>query len=209
MVPSPQCSPSSCPCVQPALISIKCFDGSYKPLNNFLTLWSKLVGGKKSPYCAGTLGWRGWTLGGKLLAHTDITSCLSRRGYRLIPSHMYQCPAGRLWSWLPTGLLSPQGQIQVKAITSHRLKLLNPLHQGPEMLLAALWPVPWGLKIKNKTPVNHGCGGTSSCMALKQRVIWKYQVSVRPVSVFIPLFPLLCGHFSLSRWCCRATAKRK
>lgn len=73
--------------------------------------WKK----KKSPYCAGTLGWRGWAPRGQLQAHTDITSCLSRRRYKLIPSHMCQCPAGWLWSWLPTALLLPPGSDTTEA----------------------------------------------------------------------------------------------
>lgn len=171
------------------------FRWEFEPLNHFLPLSSKLMGEKKiKPHCAGTLRWRGSTPWGQLLAHTDITSCFSRKAHRLISSHMCQCPAGRLWSWLPTALLPPKGQIQVKAIISLTLKPLNPFCQKGEMLLAALWPlwpVPWGLKRRNNTPVNRTNGKTSSGTALKQRVIWKYQVRVRPVSAFIPLFPSL------------------
>lgn len=82
---------------------------------------------------------------GQLRAHTDITSCLSVQQYRLFPDHKCQCPAGQLWSWPPTALQPPQGHIQVKAITSLRLKQLN-LPQGPQMLSVSLWPVPLRLK---------------------------------------------------------------
>lgn len=134
---------------------------------------------KKSLIVLGLEGEEAGPLGVSFQIHADITSCLSRRGYGLIPGHMCQCPTGRLWSWVPTALLLPQGQIQVKAITSLRLKLLNPLHQRPQMLLAALWPLtcPMRPEKKNiKPPVIHSCGGTNSSMTLKQRVIWK-QVS--------------------------------
>lgn len=48
-------------CVEPSLISIKCFDGSYKPLNHFLPLWSKAR--KKEPLLcweSGPLGVSCW-----------------------------------------------------------------------------------------------------------------------------------------------------
>lgn len=87
--------------VEPSLISIKCFDGSYKPLNHFLPLWSKA---KKGALIV--LGV--WTPGGQLLAHTDITSCLSRRG----SGHMCQRPAGWLWSWPPTARLLSSPEVR-------------------------------------------------------------------------------------------------
>lgn len=167
---------------------------------------------EKKSHCAGTLGWRGCTPGGQLQTHACITSYLSRRGYRLIPGHMCQCPAAWLWSRLPTASLPPQGQIQVRAITSLRLKPLSPFHQGLQMLLAAPWPLTYPMRAEKKSikpPVIHSCQGTNNSMTGNIR--WYALISpfAWDPAVFIPLVQSLSGHFLLSRWCCWATAKGK
>lgn len=119
--------------------------------NVFFWLWNASVGATQSfpsPLIEeestfilhGPWGEEAGPSAGQPRAHTDIISCLSVQQYRLFPDHKCQCPAGQLWSWPPTALQPPQGHIQVKAITSLRLKLLN-LPQGPQMLSVSLWPL--------------------------------------------------------------------
>lgn len=132
------CSPSSCLFVKRFLLSMKCFRGSHSIIS-FPFDWRR-----EHIHFARTLGWGGGAFGGAAAsAHRYIyiyISCLSVQQYRLFPDHKCQCPAGQLWSWPPTALQPPQGHIQVKAITSLRLKLLN-LPQGPQMLSVSLWPL--------------------------------------------------------------------
>lgn len=151
----------------------------------------------------------------QLWAHSDITSCLSVQQHRLIPDRERRCPAGQLWSWPPSALQPPQSRIRVKAVSSLKLKLPN-LPQGPQMLLVSLWPLTCRTKAERIITIIiikrlRYCRNVESSRgtALKQRVILTFQASGKPISVFILLFISLFDHSSLSRWCCRATAKGK
>lgn len=76
-------------------------------------------------------------------------------GVKIRTGHRQPHRAGWLWSWIPSVLLPPLGRIEVKAITSLRLKQLNPPFTGYQKcnwVTLDFWPVPRGLK-NNKTPL--------------------------------------------------------
>lgn len=76
--------------IEPSPISIKRFDGSYNPLNHFLPLWSEPE----------TAGWKGWTpRGSAVSSHRYYIMFIWKEEGEV---HMCQCPAGWLWSWLPS-----------------------------------------------------------------------------------------------------------
>lgn len=133
--------------IEPSPISIKRFDRSYNPLNHFLPLWSEPE----------TAGWKGWTpMGSAVSSHRYYIMFISKEvGDRgsICASVLqddfdldYLLP--RRISRGHVRVKHPEGRIWVKAITSHRLKLLKLLRQGPAMLWAALWPAPQGSERK-------------------------------------------------------------
>lgn len=142
-------------CVEPSLISIKCFDGSYKPLNHFLPLWSKAR--KRSPYCAGSLDPWGSAAGSHryyiMFIQEGVRPHVPASCRMTLIMATYRPPP--LLSWGQIRVKLPQGQIQVKAITSPTLQLLNLLHRELERLFAALRPLTCPTRAeggKNKTP---------------------------------------------------------
>lgn len=147
---------------KPSPLPVTRFDRRLKPLNHLLPLWSK-----SSFECR-------WNMKDLVGAAASLQILHHVYLWRSEDSH-------RLWSRLSSALLLPLGRIQVKAITSLRLKRLNPLL--PATRDAIGWPLTFDLSHEgcrnNKTLSSKLSGGEKAAG-------WLWSVkSVWPCSPFV------------------------